>query len=439
MATNWTGHEQRSVCSVCAVVKIKKTGLHDESTPDDENVTRTYDYIIAGGGIIGLAVARALTVRSAQSRILILEKEAALARHASGRNSGVLHSGVYYPPDSLKAKFCAEGAREWRDFAQTRGLALLQTGKVIVATRAADDAQIDLLFERGRANGAQVEILDEAGLRACEPLARTSNGRALWVADTAVIDPAAVVNALADELRADGVDIELNAPVIAIDDERAKVRTTRGEYGYGRLINAGGLYAERLAWQCGAGDGYRLIPFKGLYRELAPECGLQIRRPIYPVPDLRMPFLGVHFTPSVAGKVYVGPTAIPALGRENYSGLQGMSVREIASIGAMLLRLLYSNEHDFRKLAVRELSNFSSARLVKEAQQLVPALRAEHLRPSKKVGIRAQLVDVRARRLVMDFLIEDARNSTHILNAVSPGFTCALPFGRYVVAKHLGG
>lgn len=398
---------------------------------------RTYDYIIAGGGIVGLAIARALRSRSTQSSILVLEKEAALAQHASGRNSGVLHSGVYYPPESLKAQFCAAGAREWRDFADTRGLPIAKTGKVIVATRSEDDAQIDLLYQRGTANGARVEILDEAGLRAHEPLAHTNTGRALWVADTAIIDPARVVNVFADELRQDRVDIMLGAPVQSVDDTTRQLKTPQATYSYGHFINAAGLYAEQLAWQCGAGEDYKLIPFKGLYQELAPECGLNISRPIYPVPDLRVPFLGVHFTPSVAGKVYIGPTAIPAFGRENYRGLRGIRVAEATSIGVMLLRLLKSNEHDFRKLAVRELSHIVSARLVKEAQELVPSLRKEHLRPSRKVGIRAQLVDVRVHKLVMDFLVENARNSTHVLNAVSPGFTCALPFARHVVQHYI--
>ena len=396
---------------------------------------KTYDYIIAGGGIVGLAIARALRSRSTQSSILVLEKEAALAQHASGRNSGVLHSGVYYPPESLKAQFCAAGAREWRDFADTRGLPIAKTGKVIVATRSEDDAQIDLLYHRGTANGARVEILDEAGLRAHEPLAHTNTGRALWVADTAIVDPARVVNVFADELRQDRVDILLDAPVQSVDETTRRLKTPQATYSYGHFINAAGLYAEQLAWQCGAGEDYKLIPFKGLYQELAPECGLNISRPIYPVPDLRMPFLGVHFTPSVAGKVYIGPTAIPALGRENYRGLRGIRFAEATSIGVMLLQLLKSNEHDFRRLAVRELSHFVSARLVKEAQQLVPSLRKEHLRPSWKVGIRAQLVDVRVHKLVMDFVVQNARNSTHVLNAVSPGFTCALPFARHVVGR----
>lgn len=394
---------------------------------------RTADFLIAGAGIIGLSLARELKKRYPESKIVVLEKESGLGRHSSGRNSGVLHSGIYYPVGSLKGRVCAEGAREMTAYCEERGLPIERTGKVIVPTHEDEDGQLDLLHERGRSNGARVEIIDEDRLKELEPEARTATGRALYSPDTAVIDSGAILERLSLELREGGVEVLTGRRLESVDPDKRSVRVGGETFEYGHLFNSAGLHADRVAWACGVGERYTMLPFKGIYWRLTESSGLRIRHLIYPVPDLNVPFLGVHFTKKVGGGVYLGPTAVPAFGRENYAGLAGVDAKEIGPILFGLLGQYRKNSQGFRRYAHEEGSRFFKARFAAAARALAPNLKAEHLQKSDKVGIRAQLLDRKRGELVMDFLVEHGENSTHVLNAVSPAFTSAFSFSRLVV------
>lgn len=396
-----------------------------------------YDFVIVGAGIVGLTLAREIKLRNPALKVLIVEKESSIGRHASGRNSGVLHSGIYYPAGSLKAKVCASGAKAMREYCEARGLPLKCIGKVVVPTREEDDPQLDLLLERANVAGARAELIDEKQLLALEPEAHSASGRALWSPDTAVIDPMLVMRHLVHDLESQGVYINYGQFVQKVDPKSSTI-VLRGEtVSYGHLINAAGLYADKVAKSMGIGQRYTLLPFKGRYFALAKDSGLKINHLIYPVPDLRMPFLGVHYTTTISGDTYLGPTATPIFGRENYKGIQGIRFGDAASISYHLAKQYALDCQGFRLLSHTEMRRYFKKYFTQAAQLLTPRLRAKHLVPCEKVGIRPQLLDTESNELVSDFLIETTRDSTHILNAISPAFTGSLVFAEYVVSHYL--
>jgi len=391
------------------------------------------DFLIIGGGIVGLTLARELARRQPDASILVLEKEMELARHGSGRNSGVLHSGIYYPEGSLKARLCSAGSKTMAAYCEEHGLPLARLGKVILPLREEDDAQLDLLHRRARANGAQVEILDERQLLEREPSARTATGRALFAPDTSVVDPVAVVRRLAEELTAGGVKLVLGAKVRRIEPRLGTVKTDKDSISCGWVFNCAGQFADKVAHLFGVGRRYTLLPFKGIYYRLSPDSKVRCNGLIYPVPDLNVPFLGVHYTRKLDGSVYLGPTAVPALGREHYRGVQGLDLAEGSIMLLHLARQYLANKQGFRRFAHEEALRFLRSRFAEAAQALTPGLRSEDLLASGKVGIRAQLLDREKRELVMDFLVERGERSTHVLNAISPAFTSSMSFAEYIL------
>lgn len=393
---------------------------------------RTTDFLIIGAGIMGLSLAWELQKRYPDQTITVLEKEAQLGCHASGRNSGVLHSGIYYPEGSLKAQLCAQGAAAWKAYCQEYHLPVSPIGKVILPTQAADDATLDLLYARGQANGAQVVWLDEQSLHQIEPTVAPGISRALYVPQAAVVDPLVIVQHLAQQLATNGAAIYRSIRIQQILPDKRHIRTNHGDFAYGYVYNAAGLYADSIAQAFGVGRQYTILPFKGLYYALKPGSPLRVNGLIYPVPDLSMPFLGVHFTRAVSGQVYVGPTAIPALGREHYGFLQGLDPSEMPHILARLCGL-YIQNRQFRRYTHTEAFRWWKPCFVQAAKALVPALQPSDLVPSTHVGIRAQLLNLDTGQLVMDFRVAHGEQSTHILNAVSPAFTSAMPFARWVL------
>ncbi len=390
------------------------------------------EVVIVGGGIVGLSIARELASRGARD-ILVLEKEEGLGRHASGRNSGVLHAGIYYAPDSRKARTCLAGNMAMRAYCKEKGLPLLECGKVVVAREESELPVLDGLLERATANGARVEMLDEKGLAEVEPCARTV-GRALWSRDTAVVDPKAVLASLLADLTAGGkVRIRTGVEVLGAGG-KGEVRTTAGVVGFGRLVNAAGAHCDRVARFFGVGEHYRLIPFKGIYRKLRKGARLTVNGNVYPVPDPRNPFLGVHFTRSVHGDVYLGPTAIPAFGRENYGILAGVDgdAPRIAFEDAVLF---FANA-GFRSVALSEPRKYLPAYLHRDAARLVHGFDPAEVEPADKVGIRPQLVDWRTKQLLMDFIVERAGDTLHVLNPISPAFTSSMELARQIVEEH---
>jgi len=390
------------------------------------------DILIVGAGIIGLTVAREL-VKSGHGDIVIIEKEPELGRHASGRNSGVLHAGIYYAPDSLKAKSCLNGNFLMRDYCKEKGLPLLENGKVIVTRTARELPVLDELFIRARANGAKVEMIDERQLAEIEPNARTVE-RALFSHYTAVVDPKAVMKSLKQDLELSGrVKLHLDCRLTGLKGSNT-AQTSRGDIGFSRFINAAGAYCDKVARLFGVGEKYRLIPFKGVYRLLRKDAPFTVNSSIYPVPDIRNPFLGVHFTRSVYGEVYLGPTAIPAFGRENYGVLTGLDLEGFAIAYEDLV--LFMMNPLFRSVALSEPGKYIPSRFHRDAARLVKELSPQDLVAASKVGIRPQLVDWETKQLVMDFMVVADGPAVHVLNPISPAFTSSMDLAQGIVKAH---
>jgi len=393
------------------------------------------DVLIVGAGIIGLTLARRL-VMAGCGNVVLVEKEKAPGMHASGRNSGVLHAGIYYAPDSMKAKSCLNGNFLMRDYCLEAGLPLRENGKVIVARSEDEVPVLEELERRATTNGAKVEMIDEARLSEVEPNARTV-GKALFSHYTACVDPAAVVDRLRSDLEAGGkAVIVTDCLFTGVRGSRTAV-TSRGEITFGKFVNAAGAYCDQVAHRFGVGRQFRLIPFKGIYRKLRKGLSHTVRGNIYPVPDIRNPFLGVHFSSNVHGEVYLGPTAIPAFGRENYGLLSGIDF-EGPSIALSDAILFFSNPK-FRRVALTEPRKFRKRSFFRDAALLVKTLSPRDIEPAEKVGIRAQLVDWGTKELVMDFQVIADGDSIHILNPVSPAFTSSMDIAATLVRAYFTG
>ena len=399
-------------------------------------ISTATEVLILGGGMVGLTLAHQLLERKITRSITILDKEPDLGRHSSGRNSGVLHAGLYYKPESLKAQVCVAGAKRLRAWVEERGLPINPCGKVIVPPRVELDGQLELLAERGRANGATVEFWDEQQLHKLIPEARTASGRALWSPNTAVVKPFQVVQRLQQELQQQGVRLITAAAGWRVQPKNSNISLADGSnLCYGHLYNCAGLQADRVAHQFGVGRHYSLLPFKGLYWQLKPGCPIQPRSNLYPVPDLNVPFLGVHFTPSADATplVSIGPTATPAFGRENYRGLEALEPAMAASNLALLARQYLANRGGFRRYVHEQAFLAMPPLLLRAAQELIPAIRAEHLELSHKVGIRSQLFNRQTQSLEDDFLCLPGPASTHVLNAISPAFTASFALADLIL------
>ena len=393
------------------------------------------DLVVIGGGIVGLALADAWLAARPADTVVVYDKETRLAAHASGRNSGVLHAGFYYAPDSLKARLTRVGNALLREFCHESGVQIRETGKVVVTTSPEQLPALLELYARGQANGVELSLINESDLAELEPLART-HGHALWSPNTAVSDPAAVVEALAARVRSRGGRVEMGAEVTGAGP--GWVHTARGgRISAGHVINAAGLFADRVAHWFGMGLDYRMLPFKGLYWYGSWEPG-RLTRHVYPVPDSRNPFLGVHLTVTVDGRAKIGPTAIPALWREDYSvpgsWTDGFNASDAWEIARTYPKFLRSPHHDVPGLIRTEVPKYSRKHLVNQAKALVPSVNSKDFTERGKPGVRAQLLHIPTGKLEMDFVVEGDERSTHMLNAVSPAWTSALAVADHVVS-----
>lgn len=375
-----------------------------------------------------MTVATELRRRDPKARVVVLEKEDAPGRHASGRNSGVLHAGFYYTPDSLKARFTRAGNQAMSDYCEAKGLRIRRCGKLVVARDECELASLDELRRRGERNGVALVELDEHQARQVEPRARTFR-RALFSPTTATVDPSEVMQSLVDDAVRAGVQIRTGAKVLG--RRGAALKTMAGDITAGFVVNTAGLHADRVARDFGFAADYRILPFKGLYLYSNEPAGA-FKTNVYPVPNLANPFLGVHVTVTVDGHAKLGPTAIPCLWREQYEGVTNFDASEAREIIGLGLRLLVGAGFDFRRLAWEEMKKYVRHHLVAQAQALADGIRASDFTRWGRPGIRAQLVDRRTMTLEQDFVLEGDVASLHVLNAVSPGWTCALPFARYV-------
>jgi len=396
-------------------------------------ITKT-DFLIIGAGIIGLAIAKALRELYSEKEICIIEKEESLGAHASGRNSGVLHAGFYYTPDSLKAKFTRQGNQELKEFCEEKGLRLNKCGKVVVAK---NEKELETLFElkrRGDINGVELYIITEKELKDLEPNAKTYK-YALLSPNTATVDPLEVLKALESELREKEVKFFFNSPYEKKLNDDLGIIAGGKIFKAEKIINCAGLYADKIAKDFGFSKDYELVPFKGVYLKYTGEDQF-IKRNIYPVPDIRFPFLGVHFTIQVDGKIKIGPTAMPAFWRENYKKFERFNFKELVEV-IKWDTLMFIKKAEFRRLAVEEIKKYKKSYMIEQAKMLVYNIPSAELFKWGKPGIRAQLIDKRNLTLVQDFVIEGDNYSVHILNAVSPAFTASFPFSRYVVKEYI--
>jgi L-2-hydroxyglutarate oxidase len=396
-----------------------------------EYLRSSTDFLILGGGIIGLSIARELKHRFADAEITLLEKEAACGLHASGRNSGVIHAGFYYSANSLKAKLTRAGNQAMTAYCEAKKIPLNRCGKLVVAKDQDDLPQLDELLRRGQANGVPLESLTEEEARKIEPRVKTHQ-RAIFSPTTTSADPQRVIEEMTRDAKQEGITIRTGAPYLRT--EKGLVMTPQGSFTANHVVNAAGLYADKIALDFGFSERYRILPFKGLYLYSDEPPGA-FRTNIYPVPDLRNPFLGVHFTVKGDGHAKIGPTAIPALWREQYRGFDNFKFGEFVEVLFREAGLMMSSRFDFQKLALEEVRKYSRPHLVALASRLAHEVKLEHYTRWGEPGIRAQLLDIKNRKLEMDFVIEGDEHSTHLLNAVSPGWTCSIPFARYAVDK----
>ncbi|MEV7502116.1 L-2-hydroxyglutarate oxidase [Streptomyces sp. NPDC093018] len=388
------------------------------------------DVLVVGGGIVGLSTAYAVGRAAPGTRVTVLEKEPGPARHQTGRNSGVIHSGIYYRPGSLKARYAVRGAAEMVKFCAEYGVEHAVTGKLIVATERAELPRLHALVQRGRENGIPVRELGAAQIAEYEPEVRGL--AAIHVGSTGVCDYTGVARQLA---LASGADIRYGARVVQVDrrpERGVAVRTAAGDIVRGRvLVNCAGLYCDELARLTGDEPGVRIVPFRGEYYELArPEL---VRGLVYPVPDPAFPFLGVHLTRGVDGGVHIGPNAVPALAREGYDWT-AVRPRELAGTLAWPGSWAIARRH-WRYGAGELHRSLSKGAFLEAVRGLLPAARAEDLVPAP-AGVRAQAV-LRDGSLVDDFLIKEGPRAVHVLNAPSPAATASLPIGREVARRAL--
>ena len=388
----------------------------------------TCDFLIIGGGVIGLSIARELKTRHTNARVVLIEKESACGAHASGRNSGVLHAGFYYSPDSLKAKFTKHGNEQMTAYCEEKRIPLNKCGKLVVAKDADDLKSLDELFRRGQANGITLQELTEAEAKSIEPRVKTYQ-RALFSPRTSTVNPLHVVDAMQQDALREGIQIRFGTAYVGRDNRQVLTNQDRIEASY--VVNAAGLYADKIAMDYGFSEKYRILPFKGLYLYSNEPTG-SIRTNIYPVPDLRNPFLGVHFTITADGKAKIGPTAIPAFWRENYEGFSNFKMGELIEVAGRGLGLLTGAQFDYRRLAMEEITKYSRSKMVSLASVLAEGVAEKNYQKWGRPGIRAQLLDITKKKLEMDFVLEGDHHSMHVLNAVSPAFTCSLPFASYV-------
>jgi L-2-hydroxyglutarate oxidase LhgO len=398
-------------------------------------MTQKSDYLIIGAGIIGLAIARELHSRKPKATITIIEKEPDVAFHSSGRNSGVLHAGFYYSADSLKAKFTRDGNFAMKEFCKQKGLKLNQCEKVVVAK---DESELEPLYEldrRGKRNGVDVKIITEAEMKEVDPNAKTFK-YALYSPSTATVDPTEVNKAVRDELLAAGVKIVFNEGYKRKIDGNT-IETTGGKtFSANQVINTAGLYADKIARDFGFSQKYTIIPFKGIYLKYTKK-DKPIKINIYPVPNLKNPFLGVHYTITVDGTIKIGPTSIPAFWRENYKGMDNFSAGELGNVLSWEARLFLSNAFGFRGLAFDEMRKYNKSYFVNLATSMVHSIDKSGFTEWSKPGIRAQLLNTKTLELVMDFVVEGDATTIHVLNAVSPAFTCSFPFAKWVVDNYI--
>jgi len=413
------------------ILLVNRSGRIQTNRTMTIKAEQNYEYAVIGGGIVGLAVAWQLLQRQPGLRILVVEKERDWAQHQTGRNSGVIHSGIYYKPGSLKARMCQDGNRQMLQFCQAYGLKHEVCGKVIVATEPKEMAGLEALYQRGLANGLSVQRLTSDEVKEIEPHVSCLAG--LRVASTGIVDYAAVCRELAELIAAAGGVLRLQTEVKGLRalGGMTVIETSAGEFETKFLINCAGLHSDRIAKLAGKSPDAKIVPFRGEYYEIKPERRSLVRHLIYPVPNPEFPFLGVHFTRMIDSSIHAGPNAVLSFKREGYHR-SSFNLRDFSE--TMLFpgfwRLAARNAKDGLAEMYR---SFSKAAFVRSLQRLIPEIQAGDLVPGS-AGVRAQALR-RDGGLVDDFLILKDEKAIHVCNAPSPAATASLAIGRAIVEQ----
>ena len=395
-------------------------------------VNKECDYIIIGAGIVGISLGLAILERNPNKKILIIDKEEKPGVHASGRNSGVLHAGFYYSPDSLKAKFCRQGNLELRNFCKENDLEILETGKVVVCQDNQDVLRLEELYRRGVANGVNIEILDKNELNKIEPAAQTVD-KFIWSPTTAVGNPREVISKLAEKFTKLRGSFSFNTQVKLVEsNNEILVRTKNTTYSAKSIINSAGAYASDLAKQVNVGTEYVCLPFLGAYKKTK-LLSTNPKRLVYPVPNPTNPFLGVHTTITLNNELKIGPTAFPVIGKEQYRLIDGFNIKELVDFLISSKALLRSDSVNLLGLAKEETMKLFTKPLLKRTRKLSSSLDSNKGWVKYPSGIRAQVINTKTKSIEMDYIVKADKNVVHILNAVSPGWTSSLPFARWVV------
>jgi len=379
----------------------------------------SFDYLIVGAGIIGLTSAYELLKQKPNVSICIIDKEHDVAQHSSGRNSGILHAGFYYTSDSQKAKHCLQGNILMKQFCNDNNIEVKPTKKLVVTNNEEELIQLHEIKRRADANGVETYLISQKEAEAIEPNISTYK-EALYSPLTASVNPIQVSNTLKSLLLEKGVVFKFNTQYSG----QLKI-----DYNY--LINTAGLYSDKIAQEFGLAKNYTLLPFKGIYMKVSNNV-VPTNINIYPVPDLKFPFLGVHYTITSDSDVKIGPSASPAFWRENYSGFKNFNFWEFIEIIGINIKLFITNSFNYRNLAMREIKYYLPKNLISEAEKMVKSPMDSKYK-KKKPGIRAQLYNKNTNTLVNDFIIEHTTRSTHVLNIISPGFTCSFSLAKEII------
>ncbi|MEL0241959.1 MAG: L-2-hydroxyglutarate oxidase [Pelagibacteraceae bacterium] len=390
-----------------------------------------YDFAIIGSGIIGLTLAYKLKYKFNKSNIIIFEKEPNSISHGSGRNSGVLHSGIYYEPGSLRANLCVKGAKELKEYIKSENLWINECGKLLIPTSEYSYSNLENLFDRAKKNGVEINKIKNDEIKKIEPNTNCQFDYGLHVPFTSVADPKEVSNSLVENLRKMNVAINYNARILKISEQKLFTKDNTIEAGH--IFNCAGLFADELAKNSNLKFRYSFLPFKGKYWKIKNK-NFKLNHLVYPIPDLRYPFLGLHSSHNRHGEFYIGPSSTPVFGREQYDGIIGNNFTESINLFFNFSKKIIFNENKLQTLALQEFSLLTKNGFFNQIKKMFSNIKPHDLELSnQKVGIRSQIFDPQSKNLVNDFVIINHKNTTHVLNAISPAWSASFAFADHLI------
>ena len=390
-----------------------------------------YDFAIIGSGINGLTLAFKLKQKFNNSKIVIFEKEPNSISHGSGRNSGVLHSGIYYEPGSLRANLCVTGVKELKEYIKSENLWINECGKLLLPTSEYSYSNLENLFNRAKKNGVEINKIKNEEVKRIEPNTNCQFEYGLHVPFTSVADPKEVSKSLIENLKKMNVEINYNSKILKISEQ--KLFTQNNTIEAGHIFNCAGLFADEIAKNSNLEFRYSFLPFKGKYWKITNKS-FKLNHLVYPIPDLRYPFLGLHSSHNRHGDFYIGPSSTPVFGREQYNGILGDNLKESISLIFNFSKKIIFNENKLRTLALQELSLLTKRGFFNQIKKMFNNINPGDLELSdQKVGIRSQIFDPQSKNLVNDFVVISQKNTTHVLNAISPAWSASFAFADHLI------